>query len=98
MQNDEPTVHMSRPLSVLLVLSVGVLASLAGALVALLVPDSRSGWIGVALIPFWLLVEVLLEVLVAIGSLPGKPSRVVVGAVVLAGFYAGVLLVPVVTA
>ena len=98
MQNHDTTSNLSAFAAASLVVVAGVLAAGTGALVAALVPPDQSGWVGVALIPFWLVLELLLELLVILFSLPGKPDRLTAGIVVVAGFYAGVLLLPVVAA
>ena len=73
----------------------GAAACALGVFVASVVPAEQFGWAGLVLIPFWLLLEVVLGLLVIIGSLPGKPDRTSVIIVVLVAFYAGMLLYPV---
>ena len=76
----------------------GALAAAVGVFAASVVPADQAGWVGLALIPFWLLLELVLALLVLAGSIPAKPDRFWVVAVVLVGFYAGVLLYPVFSA
>nr|CAT00045.1 hypothetical protein [Aeromonas hydrophila] len=97
MQHDAKASQLSRQASTALAVGVGALSFGAGVLVALFVPAGQSGWSGLALIPLWLLVEGVLGFLVILGSIPGKPERLSVVAIVLVGFYAGALLVPVMT-
>lgn len=98
MRREEKVGSRSGPASILLVLAAGVLAFGTGVLVALFLPPGQSNWSALALIPLWLLVEAGLGLLVVLGSIPGKPDRMPVIVVVLAGFYGGALLVPVITA
>ena len=98
MQREEVAGSISRPASILLAVAAGVLAFGTGVLVALFVPPGQSSWSGLALLPLWLLVEAVLGLLVVLGSIPSKPDKMSVIVVVLAGFYGGALLVPVITA
>jgi len=98
MQREEEADSISRPASILLALAAGVLAFGTGVLVALFVPPGQSNWSGLALLPLWLLVEAMLGLLVVLGSIPRKPDKMSIIVVVLAGFYGGALLVPVITA
>ena len=78
----------------LLALAAAGISAVVGALVAMLVPPDQSGWRGLALVPLWILLELFLEALVHIFSLSGRPSRLAVAALVLAGFWGGVLVYP----
>lgn len=98
MPHPEKSASFSRTASTLLLVTAGVLAFGTGVLVALYMTPAQSHWSGLALIPLWLLVEAGLGLLVGLGSIPGRPDRISVIVVVLAGFYGGALMVPVVTA
>ena len=94
MQEDGVSSKLSVAAATSLVVAAGMVAAGTGALVAMFVPQNQSGWVGVALIPFWFVLELFFEVLVSVFGIAGKPHRVVSGVVVVAGFYAGALLLP----
>jgi hypothetical protein len=98
MQRDAKASRPSRQASAALAAAAAVLSFGVGVLVALFVPAGQSGWYGLALIPLWLAVEAVLGLLVILGCIPGRPERLSIVAVVLVGFYAAALLVPVMTA
>lgn len=98
MQHDESPANFSRSMLFLQVVGVAALAGTLGAALALFLPELQSAWHGLALLLVWLLVELALGALVLLGSIPGKPERLPVAAAVVAGFYVGALLVPVVAA
>tara|TARA_R110002020_G_C16097117_1_gene758367 strand:- start:50 stop:346 length:297 start_codon:yes stop_codon:yes gene_type:complete len=66
-----------------------------GVLFAMFLPPDQSGWMGLALVPLWLFLELQLEALVHVFSLRGRPSRFAVAAMVLAGFWGGALVYPI---
>lgn len=98
MENEVRSPPVSGVAGFFLAVLAGVLAAATGALVAKFLPQDQSGWIGIALIPFWLFLELLLGALAEIFSVPGKPNRLTIGIVVVGSFYAGALLPPLVAA
>lgn len=98
MQHDESPAQSSRPMLFLQVMIVVALAGTVGATLALFLPGLQHAWHGLALLLLWMLVELALGALVLLGSIPGKPERLPVAAAVVAGFYVGALLAPVVAA
>lgn len=98
MHSSETSSCVSRALLAAQVLGVTILAAAMGAALALYAPWSGNALAGLALVMLWLFVELALGALVLLGSIPGKPGRPAVAAAVVAGFYFGALVAPVVAA
>ena len=95
MQHTETPPNESVLPGYLLALLAACISFVVGVLFAMFLPPDQSGWIGLALAPLWLLLELLLEALVHVFSLRGRPSRLAVAAMVLAGFWGGALVYPI---
>jgi uncharacterized membrane protein YfcA len=63
------------------------LGSLAGWLMATLMPADKSSWVGLVLLPLWFLLELFFEVAAAVLGSPGKVARALAITGLLAGFY-----------
>ena len=95
MQNTETPSNDSALQGYFLALLAACISVIVGVLFAMFLPPDQSGWMSLALVPLWLFLELLLEALVHVFSLRGRPSKLAVGAMVLAGFWGGALVYPI---
>jgi hypothetical protein len=58
----------------------------SGALMARLAPSDKFSWVGLAIVPLWLLLEVFFEFAVGIFGARSNASRIASGIAVIVGF------------
>ena len=86
--SSQETQEDQKPRTVLLAfLLATAFGSLAGWLMATLVPADKSSWLGLALLPLWFLLELFFEGAAAVLGSPGKVARALAIAGLLAAFY-----------
>ena len=65
-----------------------ILGASCGMLMAWIAPSDEFSWLGLALIPLWLLLEIFFESAVAVLGFRARAVRIASAGALLAGFYA----------